>query len=118
MTTTQQAGTPKLKGTPTLYQGIKFRSRLEARWAAFFDQIRTPWTYEPFDGNSYIPDFLLPAGDPRSVLRRAWISAVIAAVKSKLQHMLPTRPGDEYYTLFDDLVALEAYRRSLLEEPE
>ncbi|MBA3890517.1 MAG: hypothetical protein H0X64_08295 [Gemmatimonadaceae bacterium] len=45
---------------PTLYRGIRFRSRLEARWAAFFDQCQWPWRYEPLDLDGYIPDFVLP----------------------------------------------------------
>jgi hypothetical protein len=44
---------------PTTYGGTQFRSRLEARWAAFFDLLRFPWKYEPFDCDGYIPDFLL-----------------------------------------------------------
>ena len=46
-------------GIPTAYDGINFRSRLEARWAAFFDAIGWKWTYEPFDCDGWIPDFLL-----------------------------------------------------------
>jgi hypothetical protein len=44
-------------GIPTLYRGVMFRSRLEARWAAFFDLIGWAWTYEPQDLAGYIPDF-------------------------------------------------------------
>ena len=44
---------------PTKYAGVQFRSRLEARWAAFFDLIGWKWEYEPFDLDGYIPDFLL-----------------------------------------------------------
>ena len=47
------------RGIPTLYRGTRFRSRVEARWAAFFDLIAWPWHYEPFDLNGYIPDFVL-----------------------------------------------------------
>jgi hypothetical protein len=43
----------------TSYAGTWFRSRLEARWAAFFDGIGWPWEYEPFDWDGYIPDFLV-----------------------------------------------------------
>jgi hypothetical protein len=43
----------------TLYRGATFRSRLEARWAAFFDLLGFDWVYEPWDGNHYIPDFIL-----------------------------------------------------------
>lgn len=48
----------------TFYKGYKFRSRLEARWAVFFDECGVWWEYEPerFDlpeNVSYLPDFLL-----------------------------------------------------------
>jgi hypothetical protein len=46
-------------GIPTTYHGIRFRSRLEATWAAFFDQLRWEWVYEPFDCAGWIPDFAL-----------------------------------------------------------
>ena len=32
---------------PTTYRGIRMRSRLEARWAAFFDRLGWEWEYEP-----------------------------------------------------------------------
>jgi hypothetical protein len=35
------------------------RSRLEAKWAAFFDLCGWQWTYEPFDLPGWIPDFLI-----------------------------------------------------------
>lgn len=44
---------------PTTYAGVRFRSRLEARWAAFFDLLGWPWEYEPLDLNGYIPDFIV-----------------------------------------------------------
>lgn len=52
------------KGIPTLYRGIRFRSRTEARIAAFFDEVGWTWTYEPFDLDGYIPDFVLHFDDP------------------------------------------------------
>lgn len=51
-------------GIPTLHAGIRFRSRLEARWAAFFDEIGWRWEYEPFDLEGYIPDFLIQGERP------------------------------------------------------
>lgn len=51
--------TPIRSGIPTTYNGTRFRSRLEAKWAALFDLIGWPWTYEPFDTAGYIPDFLI-----------------------------------------------------------
>jgi DNA primase len=49
-------------------------------------------------------------------LQEVWMGRQIAEVKSKLQRMSPIEKGDEYHALFGDLVAMEAYRRSLLEQ--
>ena len=46
-----------MKAIPTLYKNIVFRSRLEAKWAAFFDLAQWRWDYEPIDLNGWIPDF-------------------------------------------------------------
>ena len=53
-----------MKVIETEYKGYRFRSRLEARWAVFFDACGVKWEYEPegFDlgyGLYYLPDFLL-----------------------------------------------------------
>lgn len=50
---------PPREGIPTIYDGVRFRSRLEARWAAFLDLCNRKWAYEPFDCDGYIPDFVL-----------------------------------------------------------
>ncbi len=49
-------------------------------------------------------------------LQEVWMGRQIAEVKSKLQRMSPIEHGDEYHALFGDLVAMESYRRSLLEQ--
>ncbi|OBG35652.1 DNA primase [Mycolicibacter heraklionensis] len=49
-------------------------------------------------------------------LQEVWVGRQIAEVKSKLQRMSPVEHSDEYHALFGDLVAMEAYRRSLLEQ--
>lgn len=55
-----------IKAIETRYKGYRFRSRLEARWAVFFDTMGSTWTweYEPegFDLNGlwYLPDFWFP----------------------------------------------------------
>lgn len=61
-----------IKAIETHYAGCRFRSRLEARWAVFFDTARIKWQYEPQgfelpwrlsgrDGTiRYLPDFWLP----------------------------------------------------------
>lgn len=47
----------------TEYKGYRFRSRLEARWAVFFDSLGIKWLYEQegfdIDGVWYLPDFYL-----------------------------------------------------------
>ncbi|MEZ0053490.1 DNA primase [Mycobacterium sp. MAA66] len=49
-------------------------------------------------------------------LQEVWVGRQIAEVKSKLQRMSPVDHADEYHALFGDLVAMEQYRRSLLEQ--
>lgn len=51
-----------IKAIETSYKGYKFRSRLEARWAVFFDWMGLQWLYEPEgvvlpSGAYYLPDF-------------------------------------------------------------
>ena len=53
-----------IKALETSYRGHRFRSRLEARWAVFFDAIGWAWEYEPQGyalrgGLCYLPDFLV-----------------------------------------------------------
>lgn len=55
----------KIKAMETMYNGYRFRSRLEARWAVFFDVAGIEYQYEPegfelSDGSCYLPDFYLP----------------------------------------------------------
>lgn len=54
-----------MKAIQTKYKGYRFRSRLEARWAVYFDDAGIEWDYEPegFDlgeAGYYLPDFYLP----------------------------------------------------------
>lgn len=48
-----------IKAIETKFRGYQFRSRLEARWAAFFELIGWKWDYEPVDFNGWIPDFAI-----------------------------------------------------------
>jgi hypothetical protein len=55
----------EFKAIETSYKGYRFRSRLEARWAVFFDTLRMRWEYEKegFDlgeAGWFLPDFWLP----------------------------------------------------------
>ncbi len=54
----------EIKPIETIYNGYRFRSRLEARWAVFFDELGVQYEYEPegfvlSDGTKYLPDFWL-----------------------------------------------------------
>lgn len=53
-----------LHAIETHYKGYRFRSRLEARWAVFFDALGVQYEYEKegydLDGVWYLPDFWLP----------------------------------------------------------
>ena len=57
-------GTTGPPAIETSYAGCRFRSRLEARWAVFFDALGIKWEYEKegyvVNGRAYLPDFYLP----------------------------------------------------------
>lgn len=53
-----------LPGIPTRYNGRVYRSRLEARYAAFFERLAWPYEYEPTDLHGYIPDFIITGIEP------------------------------------------------------
>ncbi|BBY83043.1 DNA primase [Mycolicibacterium pulveris] len=65
------------------------------------------------DDDERLPRYI---GGVLARLQEVWVGRQIAEVKSKLQRMSPVDRGDEYHALFGDLVAMEAYRRSLLEQ--
>lgn len=85
-----------IKAKETLYNGYRFRSRLEAKWAVFFDACGVEYEYEPegFDlgnGVGYLPDFLLHGvrgdwmtpGEPE--LRDLWIEVKGNATAADLE---------------------------------
>lgn len=57
----------KTQAIETYYKNTRFRSRLEAKWALFFDELGIIWDYEPqgFEsrGVRYLPDFYMPELD-------------------------------------------------------
>ena len=60
-----------IKAIETKYKGYRFRSRLEARWAVFFDALGLQWEYEPEgydlgEAGWYLPDFKIFFGENRS----------------------------------------------------
>lgn len=76
-----------MKAIPTKYNGIQYRSRLEARWAVFFDSLNIWAQYEPFEifnesrSKSYLPDF--------------WLG-VIGFEQEYLIEVKPITPNDDY----------------------
>jgi len=53
-----------MQAIETHYNGYRYRSRMEARWAIFFDAMNIQWQYELegyiLGNRSYLPDFFLP----------------------------------------------------------
>lgn len=54
-----------IKSIETHYDGYRFRSRAEARWAVFFNAAKIKYIYEPegfilSTNDAYLPDFYLP----------------------------------------------------------
>lgn len=79
-----------MKAIDTEYNGYLFRSRLEARWAVFFDWVGIKWIYEPEgfilkDGTRYLPDFYLPEieTDVFCVVKRKGVWVEVKGINSK-----------------------------------
>jgi len=70
-------GFDHVKPIETRYRDVRFRSRLEARWAVYFDAEGIEWEYEPeaFEidtGVVYLPDFWLPQVRMFAEVKRSW----------------------------------------------
>ena len=67
-----------IKAIETKYNGFNFRSRLEARWAIFFDMIGLKYEYEvegyEMNGVRYLPDFYIPSLDRWFEIKANFIS--------------------------------------------
>ena len=68
----------EIKPIETIYDGYRFRSRLEARWAVFFNTAGIRYRYEPegfmlSDGSWYLPDFYLPDVGGRAGENGLWV---------------------------------------------
>lgn len=53
-----------MKAIETIYNGYRFKSKLEAKWAVFFETLGMRYEYEPeafaFRDGWYTPDFYIP----------------------------------------------------------
>lgn len=88
------------KPIPTTYNETTYRSRLEARWALFFDQLGFLVSYEPFrienNGASWVPDFYIMHGiDPGD-----GDGGILIEIK-------PSMPNDEYLKYLQNIRDLD-----------
>lgn len=90
---------------PTEYRGRTYRSRLEARWAAFFDRLGLAHEYEPFDLGAWSPDFLLTDIDTLVEVKpltefdaEAWAKIAAACKERNIKNgLLLTRVAPQLY---------------------
>lgn len=75
-----------MRAIETKYKGYRFRSRLEARWAVFFNHLNIEYQYEPegyaLPSGWYLPDFFLP-----DIGGGLWVE-VKGGEPTKLEHRL------------------------------
>lgn len=107
----------KTAAKETMYSGVTFRSRLEARWALFFDCAGWDWDYEPClykvsATMGYLPDFYLPGFSlwvevkGEYFLSKESISKIAASVAGRKRIPLRTPP---YGPAHDILMAGEMF---------
>lgn len=101
----------------TRYRGYRFRSRLEARWAVFFDTVGLNWEYEKegFDlyGSYYLPDFWLPKFKLWAEIK----GEIFSDHEQQLCRMLANATGQSVLMLagIPEPGAYPAYRAEILE---
>lgn len=93
------------KPIETIYNGYRFRSRLEARWAVFFDAVGLTYEYEKQgfdlgDGIRYLPDFWLPS-------LRMWVE-----IKAELESEDHEKPERVSYFSHPVLELMRKFRSS------
>ncbi len=93
----------KNSGIPTVYNGVQFRSRLEARWACFFDLCGWHWQYELADLAGWIPDFLIT---PYRATKDANF-----ALCSESAFWVEVRPGDLQDGLVEKVTVAQSGRK-------
>jgi hypothetical protein len=92
-----------LESIDTIYDGHRFRSRLEARWAVFFKKLSIKYEYEKegfnLEGNWYLPDFWLPK-------QKCWIEIKgeePTEKENELAHKLSHYSGYNVYIFFGQI---------------
>ena len=80
-----------LPARPTTYNGVEMRSRLEAGFAMWLDQMRWPWEYEPecfaSPRGQWLPDFYVPG------IRCVWIDPVTTELEGACGLYVEVKPA-------------------------
>lgn len=94
-----------IQAIETRYKGYRFRSRLEARWAVFFDALAIPWRYEleGYDlGQSlgyYLPDFWLPLSPRGAYIEIKGQTPTEQEVRKAFALCTPDHPMDAFIVI-------------------
>ena len=96
----------EIKAIETIYNGRRYHSRLEARWAVFFDSLGIRFEYEPegfvlSNGMAYLPDFFLPDIG----------AGIFAEVRANFEH--PQVLGRFYFASLHDVLSYSKTPRNL-----
>lgn len=97
----------------TRYKGYRFRSRLEAKWAVFFDACGIDWDYEPEgynlgDGIYYLTDFVL-----HNVKAKGFSGDLYVEVKGHMTEEDELKI-EKFYEVFSDNNELSVSKKPLL----
>ena len=88
-------GFKNLQPIKTIFEGIEYRSRLEARWAVFFKRLNFKFEHEPFtvenNGLTWTPDFIVYEGFANPFR------------KPPLVEIKPVRPNEDYIKHLQDI---------------
>lgn len=96
----------KYAAVPTVYHGVQMRSRLEARWAAFFDLCDVKWDYEPFDLPGWFPDFKV---------HNICLSSYFSAEEQRENHLGESSTGARPTTALIEVKPIHAFGDAVLD---
>lgn len=121
------------KAKEQVYNGVTFRSTLEARWAIFFDACGLKWVYEPecfeLEAGNYTPDFYLKKydlfveikpnldwhSDDKDFYRYVQFPKDLLVLSVPFPSICETsalfRPDNEKYNEFGEICRYEMYNR-------
>lgn len=92
------SGIERRRSIPTLYNGIRFRSKLEADWARSFDALGIVWEYEAdgryFGDDFYLVDFWLPRSQQWLEVKGVFEPDDVRKIGALLTHVEPRRFTD------------------------